>query len=148
MLYLARTSKYKVIWKAAVAFCLHFLLIRVWVYAQIHTGFPDITYKGYLIVLGGVFAVYYWRLADNGWVSVPIYFTQIGLIWALYYLLTKNPSAFWFFLVYNRFADLCAFYLIGCSLYRIRALRKRRSQSMIRDKGTDALQPDARLSVQ
>jgi len=148
MLFVARKSKYDIIWKAALAFCLHALLIRLTAFGPNHFGVPYLAYKIFLVVLGGAFAAYYWRLADNGWVSVPIYFVQIGLIWALYFLLTKDPSLFWFFLIYNRFADLCAFFLIGCSLYRIRALRKRRAQSMTSDKGTDALQPDVRLSVQ
>ncbi len=76
-------------------------------------------------MMGGFFlASVYWGLTDSGWFSAPLFFLQIGLLWALFYFITVNPDIITFALIYNRFADLAYFFIIGSSIYRIRAINR------------------------
>jgi len=110
------------------------------------TGFlPHFSYKIALFIPAILAARGYWDISDDGIFSVPLYFLQIGLIWALYYLLTVDPPLTTFSLIYNRFADLAFFFIIGCSIYRIRALKRKAYQDEML-KGIDRIKGERVVS--
>ena len=86
---------------------------------------PPIAYKYWALLCSLVTARILWNLSDSGWFSVPIFFIQLCLIWALLYWIVASPNLLEFALIYNRFYDLIFFFIIGTSIYRIRALKKR-----------------------
>ncbi len=122
--FLSSKSRYSVIKKAGRMIAFVGLLLYF-------AGFllPILTYKLFLFAAGMFMARFYWRLSDGGWFSVPLYFLQISLLWALYYFITVNPDPGIFAVIFNRFADLAPFFVIGCSVYRIRALKKRENMT-------------------
>lgn len=121
-MYFAYRSNYSIIIKAAQA--VFFLYIFNLIFFHALSLFH---FKFYLFFANCIMAKIYWDLSDDGWFSVPLYFLEIGLIWALYYFLTVAPDPLIFAFIYNRFADLANFFIIGCSIYRIRALKRERA---------------------
>lgn len=125
-MYFAYKSNYSAIIKATqILFCVFLLNIIV-------EALPIklFHFKLYLFLANCFLAKAYWDLSDNGWFSVPIYFLEIGLIWSLYYFMTVAPEPLIFFLIYNRFADLANFFIIGCSIYCLRVRRREATQPL------------------
>jgi len=122
---LAKKSKYSVINKAAL-YSVRVGLLYMFAAIPIIMGLiPEIYYKIIMLITNMMLVRLYWNLSDSGWFSVPIYLVVFGLIWAVLYLIAANPNISNFSLVYNRFWDLIFFFIIGCSIYRIRYLKKR-----------------------
>ena len=120
-LYFAKKSGFPLIWQGAIIAVTTGGTSLLAYFAYKHTGFlPYFTYKIFLFLPAIAAAYGYWNISDDGVFSVPLYFLQIGLIWALYYLLTVDPPYTWFVIAYNRFADLAYFFIIGFAIYRIR----------------------------
>lgn len=72
-----------------------------------------------------VTAIGLYKIAQRRWFPVPLVFLHATL--ALYHLCTVfiDPAGFWVIFTLNRLFEIEMLYIIACSMFRIRTLRRR-----------------------
>lgn len=110
---------------AALALALNWLLSLFWWWTSAAQG-----QVWGIAINDAALALFFWHLSRRRWFPVPLFFAEAVLL--CYYACVSIfgvTTWFWISASINRLFDLELLYVAGCSLYRIRALRRRRERA-------------------
>ncbi len=74
-------------------------------------------------------AIIFWRMSKGYWFPVPLFFVHAALVVYYLYATLVGVTPWWLAAFVNRVLELEVAYIIGCAIYRIWRLRRRRSNS-------------------
>ena len=118
MLSCATISKSRTIKNTAI------LIGGVWIVSSfVHNFWTSTNYFLYSVLADVFLAYQFRRLARSDMFPAPLYVLMVAEIAFTLLALATSFSIYWTYFVLNRVLDLMLFYVIGCSLFRIRVLK-------------------------
>lgn len=91
-------------------------------------------------VIDGTMASYFWRRSNRVLFALPLFYVHVCFVGANLVATLARTNDWWLAFVLNRLFEAELVYILGCSAYRMRKLRKKK-------KGAPLERPDAILKI-